>query len=54
VHPLFTEDIARTVVASREAEAARYRLTSSLSRSHRVRRIVGHAFVAAGQRMLGV
>jgi hypothetical protein len=54
VHPLLIEDIAKGVVASREEEAARYRLTARRSRSRRVRRIVGHAFVAAGQRLLGV
>ena len=54
MHPLLTQDIARAIVATREADAARYRVAARVSRPRRVRRVVGHALVAAGQRLLGV
>jgi hypothetical protein len=53
MHPLISQEIARAAVAAREAEADRHRLASRLSGTGRVRRIVGRAFVATGQRLLG-
>ncbi|MDQ4027295.1 MAG: hypothetical protein M3214_04485 [Actinomycetota bacterium] len=54
MHPLLTQDIARAIVTTREAEAARHRLAARTSRPRRVRRVVGLALVAAGHRLVGV
>jgi hypothetical protein len=53
MHPLIAEDIARGVVAELEARAARYRVACAVRRPRRVRLMVGRAFIAAGQRLLG-